>query len=118
MCRSWVGGPFFAFTAKAEGIIIEGPVKSFASSEWAERAFCTECGSALWYRLTLEGLASDEYHFAAGLFAEASQMNFDHEVYIDRKPENYTFLHAEHRNQLTEADILEMVGAETNEGST
>ena len=37
----------------------------FASSRWAERAFCTQCGTHLFYRFT----ASQIHEVSVGLFA-------------------------------------------------
>ena len=50
MCRKWGGGgPFFA--ARNKGVTFESDahVGRFASSDWAERGFCTKCGTTLFY---------------------------------------------------------------------
>src|SRR5687768_16408905 len=44
MCRRWAGGPVFG--ASASGVKFEGEehITRYASSEWAERGFCSRCG--------------------------------------------------------------------------
>ncbi|MCZ0960042.1 GFA family protein [Paracoccus benzoatiresistens] len=49
-CRRWSGHVWAG--AEATGLTIEGPVKWFRSSAEAERGFCPECGSSLfWHQL-------------------------------------------------------------------
>ena len=71
------------------GAQIEGrdKVKTYRSSDWAERGFCSECGTHLYYHL----LPRDEYFFAAGLFEASAGFDFRRQIFIDRKPAGYTF---------------------------
>ena len=39
MCRRWTGGVYVMFTAPPEAVQIEGPVRRYRSSSFAERAF-------------------------------------------------------------------------------
>ena len=48
-CRRFVGGAFIAVSVT--DVDIRGPVRWFASSDWAERGSCETCGSALFWRL-------------------------------------------------------------------
>ena len=52
MCRKWCGGPLMAVNCGAD-VIFDGKdnVSVFDSSAWAERGFCSACGSHLYYRL-------------------------------------------------------------------
>ena len=95
-------------TFQAEpGYAALGPVKTFTSSDWAERAFCAECGSALWYRITLPGEMHGHTQMAAGLFEERNrQRPLKLELYIDKKPEGYAF--AGERRQMTKAEVEAM----------
>jgi len=53
MCRNWSAGPFFAVDGQQAVIIVgEDKVSRYDSSEWAERAFFSACGTHLFYRLT------------------------------------------------------------------
>ena len=65
MCRTWGGGPLMAVACGAD-VEIEGEehVTTFDSSEWAERGFCSKCGTHLYYRLKQSG----ETIVSAGLF--------------------------------------------------
>lgn len=101
MCRRWGGGPFMTVHA-GPGVQIEGKdkVRAFRSSDWAERAFCGECGTHLYYHL----LPVDDYILSAGLFEESRAFIFKRQIFIDRKPDNYAF--ANDTEQLTEAQVF------------
>ncbi len=87
MCRQWGGGPFLALTpAGASKIRGEANIQRFQSSDWAERGFCTNCGTHLFYHL----LGSEHYVYPAGLFT-VSEVAFDHQIFIDEKPAYYDF---------------------------
>ena len=47
-CRRW-SGHVWAATGASE-LVLEGPVRWYRSSERAERGFCPECGSSLFWR--------------------------------------------------------------------
>ena len=87
-CRKWTGGPFFSIDCGTEVNISGGKTVSiYDSSQWAERGFCSKCGTHLFYKLKQNG----QYFIPAGLFAEVSNLNFDHQVFIEEKPEYYSF---------------------------
>lgn len=67
-------------------------VRTFASSEWAERGFCVECGTHLFYRLKDDAF----YAVPVGLFKEGGDWPFDLQVFIDGKPNNYQFANRTH----------------------
>lgn len=83
---------------------VEGPVRVYESSEWAERAFCSNCGSSIWYRITAEGPGHGQHQFAAGLF-DVNDMRLGLEVFIDRKPDAYAF--AGDRRQMTAQECFD-----------
>lgn len=101
MCRRWGGGPFMTLHA-GPGVTIDGKehVKAYRSSDWAERAFCAECGTHLYYHL----LPVDDYILSAGLFEESSGFLFKRQIFIDQKPDHYAF--ANDTEQLTEAQVF------------
>ncbi len=88
ICRRWTGGPFLTLECHREPVI-EGMehVGIYNSSEWAQRGFCTKCGTHLFYRLK-EGAF---YALSAGLFSESGSWPFTLQVFVDEKPENYAF---------------------------
>ena len=104
MCRAWSTSMFMAFEARRGTVTAQGPVTTYTSSEWAERAFCGQCGSPLWYRITAEGPMHGQYQVAAGLFADAGGMSPKLEVYIDRKPVGYALEGT--RRTMTEAEVI------------
>jgi len=101
MCRRWGGGPFFAIHCK-EGVEFSGEenIARFASSDWAERGFCRECGTHLFYFLALNG----EYAVLAGLFDDDKEFAIKEQIFIDRKPGFYSL--ANETRNLTEAEVM------------
>lgn len=82
MCQRWSGGLFLCFEAAADAVTVEGPVTRYASSEFAERAFCGKCGSHLWMR-TLRG-EDPGYDLMPGLFDASLAWPMRSEIYTDR----------------------------------
>jgi hypothetical protein len=111
MCRRWGGAPMMAVPC-SEVEITGGEVRRFRSSDWAERGFCAACGTHLFFQF----LPTDGYHMPAGLFDQQSGLDFDHEIYIDRKPDWYAF--AGERKRQTEAEFLASMGAGGEGGSS
>ena len=88
MCRQW-GGSALLSVQCGTGVDIEGEanVGRYRSSQWAERGFCRQCGSSLFYRY----VPADAYAFTAGLFADDALRPLAEEIFIDEKPEYYAF---------------------------
>ena len=80
MCQRWSGGLFLCFNADADGVTVDGPVTRFASSDFAERAFCSVCGSHLWMR----DKTGRAYDLMPGLFDAIHDQPLRSEVYSDR----------------------------------
>ena len=106
MCRKWTSSAFVEVALAKDTLAVAGPVKTYTSSDWAERAFCSTCGSPLWYKLTIEGTENEPVQVSAGLFENAADRELTLEVFIDRKPAGYAF--AGERAQMTEAEIFAM----------
>jgi len=104
MCRRWGSGPFMEIDCGTD-VQIEGEehVTCFASSPWAERAFCMKCGTNLFYRLK----EANQHMVAIGLFDDNDGLTFKTEVFIDEKPDFYSF--AEDTKQLTGAELFALV---------
>lgn len=79
---------------------IEGPAKSFQSSDWAERGFCEVCGSTLWYGTLHDGAK----HLAAGLFENAADAPLKLEFFVDKCPQGYA-LAGDHKRLTTDETI-------------
>lgn len=90
-CQAWSGGVYMAIHVAAGNIAIEGEDKLavYTSSDWAERAFCSKCGSSMFYRMTMPGPMQGDCHVAAGTLDDWSGLGFEGEIFIDRKPDAY-----------------------------
>jgi len=106
MCRRWGGGPLMAIDCGTD-VSIDGEenVSVFNTSEWAERGFCSKCGSHLFYRLKQTG----QHIIAAGIFEDGESLVFDHQVFIDEKPSYYRFANETH--DMTGAEVFAKYGA-------
>lgn len=107
MCRAWSGGVYLAIEVPPDGLEVHGTPAVFKSSDWAERAFCGTCGSSLWYRLTAPGPQSGTYHLGFGTLRDTDGIGFEGEIFVDRKPEAYSF--AGDHPRMTEAEFMAMV---------
>lgn len=105
MCRRWSGGPgLFAQCASELNFESTEFVKKFDSSSWAERGFCSNCGTHLFYRLK----NGQFLNIPVGLLTEQKGLKFTGQVYVDHKPEYYQFANETH--MMTEADVLKAFG--------
>ncbi|MFV2002818.1 MAG: GFA family protein [Paracoccaceae bacterium] len=114
MCRRWSGSAFLSIHVPDGSLTSDGPVRTYKSSDWAERAWCELCGSSLWYRLCTPG--REFYGVAAGLFDKACGFALAKEFYIDRKPDGFAFA-GEHK-RLSEARMNEIIAAFVARGET
>ena len=82
MCRRW-GGSFFGGIG-GESFSIEGQseITVFRSSEWAERAFCSICGSNLYFHF----LPAKTQSFLVGLFDLPEDFKIEQQIFYDEKP--------------------------------
>jgi hypothetical protein len=110
MCRRWTGSALLAVAVLPEDITFEGAdrIRTYPSSDWAERAWCDGCGSTLYYRLSVEGHGPRSYEMALGLFDEPDAFPVAKEIFIDRKPAAYAF--AGEHPRLTEQEHLVEIG--------
>ena len=101
VCRRWGGGPAFSVDA-SKGVTFSGEefIATYASSPWAERGFCKECGTHLFYRLK----SSNYCKVSLGLLDEANAFTFGTQVFIDAKPACYAF--ANQTETLTESEVI------------
>lgn len=101
MCRRWGGGPALSVICGSD-VQISGidKLKVYNSSEWAERAFCGECGTHIFYKL----LPTNKYFIPVGLFEDTIDFEFKEQIFIDMKPRYYEF--ANKTVNLTEAEVF------------
>ncbi|MGL5871134.1 MAG: GFA family protein [Xenococcaceae cyanobacterium] len=101
MCRKWGGGALLAVECGSD-VSFEGEenIGIYQSSEWAERGFCKKCGSHLFYRLK----QNNQYYIPVGIFDNEEGLVFEHQVFIDEKPEYYSF--ANETKNMTGAELF------------
>ena len=71
----------------------EENIAIFGSSDWAERGFCRQCGTHLFYRFKANG----HYGVPVGVFEDDDSLVFAHQVFIDEKPKYYAFANKTHK---------------------
>lgn len=103
MCRQWGGGPLLAVDCGTDVAFTgEDKISVYQSSDWAERGFCSQCGSHLFYRLK----SNNQHIVSAGLFPDIEGLVFDHQVFIDERPDYYRF--ANETKDMTGAELFAM----------
>lgn len=101
MCRKWLGGPMLAIDSGVlKSVKNESAITRYESSEWAERGFCNKCGTSLFYYLK----PADQYHFPVGLLDSSVKFDFTHQIFIDEKPDYYSF--ANETKNMTGAEVF------------
>ncbi len=106
MCRKWSGGPLLAVDCGSDVEFSgEQAISVFDSSQWADRGFCSQCGSHLFWRLK----QTNQHIMPAGLF-DAGDLVLDHQVFIDEKPDYYSF--SEKTTDMTGEQVFAMFAAD------
>ena len=105
MCRRWTTGPFMGLEC---GNTLEVADKSqlgvYRSSAWAERLYCKQCGTPLFYRL----VGKDFYFASAEAFDDRAGFVFSSQIFIDEKPAYYDFANKTHN--MTGAEVFAAFG--------
>ena len=105
-CRRWGGGPFMEINCEQAATFVgEENIAVFDSSDWAERGFCRNCGSHLFYRLKGTG----QHMVPVGVFDDNADLVFKNQVFIDEKPAFYHFANETH--DMTGAEVFAKYGA-------
>jgi hypothetical protein len=118
MCRRWSGGIELGVQVMPGDITWKGAdnIRTYRSSDWAERGWCGACGSNLFWRLTASGPMQGLLALSAGSLDSLDGLRLTSEVYIDNKPAGHAF--AGERTRMTEADVMAMVNAGDQGGTT
>ena len=106
-CRRWSGGPFMEIDC-GRAVTFTGAeyLSVYSSSDWAERGFCSNCGSHLFYRL----IESKQHMVPVGLFDDGYGVAFKKQVFVDEKPPYYSF--AEETHNMTGAEVFALFGGD------
>lgn len=106
-CRRWTGSALFEVSIKTEDLTWHGAehIATRQSSDWAERAWCRECGTTLYFRQTKEDKWFGGTDLPLGLFDDQSGFTLTHEIYTDQAIDG---IHIEDRGQkrLTRDDVI------------
>ena len=109
MCRKWGGGALLAVECGSDvSFSGEENIEVYQSSEWAERGFCNKCGSHLFYRLK----QNNQYYIPVGIFEESEGLVFDNQVFIDEKPDYYSF--ANETKNMTGEEVFAMFASSSS----
>jgi len=108
MCRRWSGGVYLGLHVPAGKATFTGEdrLTIYRSSDWAERGFCSTCGSNLFYRITAPGPQHGDLHFGFGTLDDPGGISLTAEIFIDEKPDAYAFEGT--RETLTGAEVFAM----------
>lgn len=110
MCRKWGGGALLAVECGSDiSFRAEENIGIYQSSEWAERGFCKKCGSHLFYRFK----QNNQYYIPVGIFDNDEGFVFEHQVFIDEKPEYYSF--ANETKNMTGAELFAQFATSSSE---
>lgn len=104
-CRSW-GGPALAVEVSEITIEDESKLSFYASSEYAERGFCTTCGSHILWRMKEGGFTG----VMIGTLDNADDLAFGAQFFTDQKPASYDF--ANETAMLTGAELMAAMAGE------
>ena len=106
MCQRWTGSAFLALTVPSSTVAFEGieNVATFQSSDWAERGWCSKCGSGMWYRFTSPGPYCGTYHMPVGLLDDHSGLTLTDEIFVDEK--SNAFSYANDTKKMTGAEVM------------
>lgn len=108
MCRRWTGSALLGVSVPLVDVVWEGTeaIGKLQSSFWAERAWCTKCGTGLWFRVTKPSDYSDDVEIPLGLFDDQRGFHMTNEIYIDHKPDSFAYA-GEGRKRLTRQECIE-----------
>jgi len=88
-CRRWSGGPYIGMDFAPVELSKDSTLKWYKSSDWAERGFCSACGSSLFYRLFEN---PEKYSICIGALDNPPEdIDLKVEFFIDQKPDYYAF---------------------------
>ena len=101
MCRRWGGIAFTGIQCGSDVTFTgEEHITRYKSSDWAERGFCSQCGTNLFYRF----VPANTYSLLAGLFDDLGDIGLAEQIFIDEKPAWYDF--AQDTVKKTGAEVL------------
>ena len=119
MCRRWTGSALLSVALPPDAIDWQGTgaIATRQTSDWAMRAWCRDCGSNLYFRVTATGPESDRLWLALGLFDDANGLELTSEIYIDQKPDGFAFA-GEGRRLMTRQQCIDAYAPKPEHGDS
>ena len=111
ICRKQTSGIIMTIDIKQGSLefIKNDHLSIYNSSNWGERGFCNSCGTNLFWRTKDKNYCNIN---AFSLDQQPKDVKFDMELFIDNKPEFYTFKND--TKKLTEADVISLFSENIN----
>lgn len=83
-CQRWTGGgPLLVVTVRDVEVTGDDAIRIYRASDHGERAFCANCGSTLFWKMT-----DREIHdLPVGLFTDQSGLKVGEEIFVDYRPD-------------------------------
>ena len=103
MCRRQTSGPLMAIDIEEIHFVDQQYLSVFNSSEWAERGFCSVCGTFIFWRTKDHSFANINVFTLEEL---PDDLDFNLEIYVDHQPAFYLFNNQ--TQKMTEAEVIEM----------
>lgn len=88
LCTRWSGSVQMGIEVPRDRLRLAGPIRTYASSSFAKRAWCESCGSAVWFADNV-GDSAEVFELAPGLFDGFGGAALTRVVYADRAPSNF-----------------------------
>lgn len=108
MCRRWTGSALLGITTPESNVTWHGAqhIAKAQTSAWAERGWCRDCGSNLYFRVTADSPYKGDIELPIGLLDDASGLTMTNEIYIDHKPDSYAYA-GDGRKTMTRQECVE-----------
>ena len=107
MCRRQTSGPLMAIDIEEIHFVDQQYLSVFNSSEWAERGFCSVCGTFIFWRTKDHSFANINVFTLEEL---PDDLDFNLEIYVDHQPTFYLFNNQ--TQKMTEAEVIEMFNSD------
>ncbi|WP_286833133.1 MULTISPECIES: GFA family protein [Acinetobacter] len=106
MCRRQTGGPLMAIDIEDIHFVDQQYLSVFNSSEWAERGFCSVCGTLIFWRTKDHSFANINVFTLEEL---PDDLDFNLEIYVDHQPAFYLF---NNQTQKMTEEVIEMFNSD------
>lgn len=107
MCRRQTSGPLMAIDIEDIHFVDQQYLSVFNSSEWAERGFCSVCGTFIFWRTKDHSFANINVFTLEEL---PDDLDFNLEIYVDHQPAFYLFNNQ--TQKMSEAEVIEMFNSD------